>query len=773
MTMVVAWVVFPLVLAAISLGFGLLTERLGGEPVAGALLLPLGFAGATVVSTLLTALPRTAPLALPAVVALALLGLALEVLMPTRPRRIEGLAWTAAVAIFLVYGAPVILSGSATFAGYIKLDDTANWFALSDHILRHGTSLAGLPISSYQATLRFYFLQGYPLGSLTVFAIGSRLVGTDPAWVYQAFLSFQAALLALAVDPLLRPLVRSPRRRAVGAFVVAQPALLYGYALWGSVKEIVTVPLIVLLAVLAPRLYRPGGGLRALLPLGVAAAAVIGVLNVAGGVWIACAVLPCFVLAVRRLPRRTLAIRVGVLAGLAVVFTLPALVNANGFLDQAVRKLTGEHAPANLLHPLTVWQVAGIWPTGDFRIRPDHEWLAILLVLLAAAAAVWGIVDAVRGRTIELPLYVWTALVGAAILASFGSPWVDAKVLATASPAILVAAAAGISRAFDRGPSALAAGAAVGAVLVGGGVIWSNVLAYHDVWLAPRDQLGELASIGSRFAGQGPTLLNEPNPYGVAHFLRRLDPEAPGEIRWRVLPLRDGGEVKPNRYVDIDGLDPNAVLVYRTIVLPRSPLESRPPAPYRLVRSGRFYDVWQRAAVSERVLGHLTLGNPRVPWGIAPCRVVEQVGRDAAAANGRLAFVPRRLPVVHQLENVMRSQSFAVTTLGGRYQAWLTATFPGRMEMRIDGRRIGVRRNRIEHIGQPVEFGTVDLAPGRHRVDLDYAGGGLRPGSGANFGSLDRFVLAQTTEDVPVRTIPASRAHELCGRELDWIESVS
>jgi len=771
--MFVAWVVFPLVLGAISLGLGLLTERLAGGTVAGALLLPLGFAAAVVVSTLLTIVSGTAPLALPAVVALALVGLALEALFPTRPRRVEGLAWAAALAIFFVYGAPVIDSGAATFAGYAKLDDTASWLALTDHILNHGRSLAGVPRGTYEATLQFYLPQGYPLGSLTVFAIGSRLVGTDPAWTYQAYLSFQAALLALAVDPLLRPLVRSPGRRAVGAFVAAQPALLYGYALWGSVKEVVTVPLIAMLAALAPRLFRPEGGLRALIPVGVAAAAVIAVLNVGGGVWVACAVLPCLVIAVLTLPRRTLLARVGVLAGLAAVFALPALVTAHGFLHRALHSLTGERVPRNLIHPLSIWQVVGIWPTGDFRFTPDHEALAYVLIAIALAAAVWGIVAAVRRRAVEIPLYVGTALVGAAILASFGSPWVDAKVLATASPAILVASAAGVSLAFDRGSRAVAAVAAVVAVLVGGGVVWSNVEAWHAVWLAPRDQLAELGTIGKEFAGQGPALLNEPNDYGAAHFLRRLDAEAPGEIRWRVLPLRDGSQVPHDQYVDIDAFDTNAVLVYRTLVLPRTPTGSRPPAAYRLVRAGRFYDVWQRSASSPRVLAHLALGSSVTAGAAADCGQVTKVARVAAGAGGRLAFVPRPPPATHDLSGPPRSLAFSVTVPGGRYQAWLSGSFPGRMEVRVDGRRVGALRHRLEHSGQMIPFGDVDLGRGQHRVELRYSGADLHPGSAARFGLLDRFILGRTTENVPFQTIPPSRAHELCGRTLDWVEALA
>ena len=54
---------------------------------------------------------------------------------------------------------------------------------------------------------------------------------------------------------------------------------------------------------------------------------------------------------------------------------------------------------------------------------------------------------------------------------------------------------------------------------------------------------------------------------------------------------------------------------------------------------------------------------------------------------------------------------------------------------------------------------------------LRYSGADFHPGSGANFGFLDRFVLAQTTEDVAIRTIAPAQARELCGRSLDWIEA--
>ena len=78
------------------------------------------------------------------------------------------------------------------------------------------------------------------------------------------------------------------------------------------------------------------------------------------------------------------------------------------------------------------------------------------------------------------------------------------------------------------------------AATVTGGVLWSNVLAYRDVTLAPESQLRELESIGSAFRGQGPTLMTEPNYYGARYFLRGLDAEGASDLRVRQVPLRDG-----------------------------------------------------------------------------------------------------------------------------------------------------------------------------------------------------------------------------------------
>ena len=91
--------------------------------------------------------------------------------------------------------------------------------------------------------------------------------------------------------------------------------------------------------------------------------------------------------------------------------------------------------------------------------------------------------------------------------------------------------------------------AAVLAAAMIGGVGWSNVLAYRDVWLAPSSRLADLEAIGKRYAGDGPALMTEFDPYGARHFLRRLDAEGASELRRDIVPLRSGQPLPPRSSV--------------------------------------------------------------------------------------------------------------------------------------------------------------------------------------------------------------------------------
>jgi len=120
---------FPVVLGVLSLGCGLLVRRAAGIELPQSLLLPLGFAAVSVVGLIPVVLGSTAPLATPVVVTLAVLGIGLS--LPARIR-VRGWWLVAMLGVFVVFAAPFVLSGGATFGGYIKLDDTATYLAMLD-----------------------------------------------------------------------------------------------------------------------------------------------------------------------------------------------------------------------------------------------------------------------------------------------------------------------------------------------------------------------------------------------------------------------------------------------------------------------------------------------------------------------------------------------------------------------------------------------------------------------------------------------------------------
>ena len=291
---------------------------------------------------------------------------------------------------------------------------------------------------------------------------------------------------------------------------------------------------------------------------------------------------------------------VAVLLGAIALLSIPSIAIGPAFIRGAsTNEVTSSGEVANLGHPLSDLQVLGIWPAADFRNHPSDSPATYALIAILLVGVVAGVVLAWQRHAWGIPLYLTTGLGGFLVVRGLGqvglsSPWLNAKAMAEASPAVVAAGVAGSAALLESGRrvEAVVIGSAIAA-----GVLWSNGLAYSDAWLAPRSQLAELESIGKRFAGQGPALMTDTEPYGVRHFLRSLDPEGAADRRRRLVPLLDGQGLAKGTYADLDQFQLAGILVYKTLVLDRSPLESRPPSDYRLVWSGRFYDV---QAAAER-----------------------------------------------------------------------------------------------------------------------------------------------------------------------------
>ncbi len=781
--MLVAWIVFPLVLAVLCLGCGLLVEVLSRRRLGFALLPVAGLALIVVVGQFLTLSDATAELISPAVVALAVAGIGLS--LPARDRRPSAWGLAAIAGVFAVFAIPIVASGEPTFAGYIRLDDTATWMTLTDRVMDAGRSLDGLAPSTYEATLAFNLGDGYPVGVFLPLGVGTELVGTDVAWLVQPYMAFLAAVLASSLWAVAGPLVRSRAARAAIVFLAAQSALLFGYYLWGGIKEVAAAALIATFAALVGRSIAARFSFGSVVQLGLVGAALIGVLDVGGVVWIAPALLLGLALAARTLPLRQVAARAALLAGMLVVLSLPVLTSG-GLLPPTSSPLTDESAQGNLIGPLELPQVAGIWPSGDFRVDPVEPGPTNVLIAVVVVAAVAGGYYAWRRRSWAALAYVGGTLVACLALFAVGSPWVGGKALATASPAIPFAAGLAFAWLFAQGRRIEGA---VLAAVVAGGVLWSNVLAYGDVALAPHDQLVELEQIGDRVAGEGPSLMTEYSPYGARHFLRESDAEGVSELRRHRIPLLDGKTVPKGGATDTDQIDPTALGFYRTLVLRRSPAQSRPPAPYRLVYRGDYYEVWQRPEGELGMPARIPLGDRYDPYGVPDCaEVLDLASRgDLVAASGpapvivplsqadypaawatpsaRFAPVPRTPGTIAAEVGVPRA---------GDYEIWLGGSVRPRVEVRVDGEPAGTVRHLLNNEGQYVRLGAARMSAGRHLVEIEIADADLHPGSAGSAGAIGPLVLsAGDAAASRLIEVPAADARSLCGRAWDWIELAS
>ncbi|HLK44526.1 MAG TPA: hypothetical protein VKT18_00995, partial [Acidimicrobiales bacterium] len=354
-------------------------------------------------------IPGLARLATPLVVVLAILGFVVG--RPLRPV-VDRWAAVTGIGAFLAFGAPVFASGRATFAGFVKLDDTATYLAMLDRFMGHGYDVSGLPPSTYTETLNTSLVFGYPMGSLVPLGIGHVLVRTDTAWLWQPWLTVLAALLALALYGLLEPIVASRAWRALTAFVAGQAALLYGYVMWGGIKEVAAAMLLAAGCALVPSTLRAERA-RELVPFTVVGAAFVGVLSAGGALWVVPLAGAAVVWAIVQGGRRLFRLGPVLLAGL-VVLAIPTLSAARHWLHHTGAFGSGGEL-ANLLHPLDVLQTAGIWPTGDFRTGPTHIELTHALIALVAVCAVVGVAVALRARAFGVLAYVLSALGGAVL----------------------------------------------------------------------------------------------------------------------------------------------------------------------------------------------------------------------------------------------------------------------------------------------------------------------------------------------------------------------
>jgi hypothetical protein len=506
-----------------------------------------------------------------------------------------------------------------------------------------------------------------------------------------------------------------------------------------------------------------------------------------------------------------------VAAGLLVAFVaaLGTWLDVSGSL-QVAKNIASTNNPGNLQNPLRTVQILGTWLVDSYKHAPagGRLELSYALALLALGAAVLGAAYVVYLRAYALAAWIGLTLAVWLGLTAYGTTWADGKALMLSSPVVVLLAWAGVAalRALAAPPAsrqssgailprsasrrvarpaarpvlqpAFRWAAALFALALVGGVAASDALQYHGSNLAPTARYEELASLDSRFAGRGPALFTDYDEYSL-YLLRDLDVGGPGFM----FPPR--GIVLPQgQPVDLALIAPAALRSYPLIVTRRDPSAERPPAAYRLLWQGAYYQVWDRRPGAPAALAHVAASSA----GTVPCPSVAGLARLAEAHSAQL--VGASPPQIVGIDVASASHpAWAESRLGllmtphgrldatfavphaGVWDLWLKGEIMPPVAVSVDGQRLASIGGQLTGVATDPDTMAplrVRLAAGSHRLTIARGSANpLAPGSGGS-AILDSIFLtpvglgAQATLNVT----PIARWRALCGRRLEWIEVV-
>jgi hypothetical protein len=808
---------YPLALALMCVGAGLLIDRCSGRWLPAALLPSVGAAALIALSQLSTYAYPIAPATPYLLLAAALAGfvlawervLALAALVRAR-------VWLLSVPLvaYLLAIAPVLLAGRPTFSSFMALSDSAVHMIGADYLIHHGQHYAHLDLrNSYGQFIHDYYATSYPSGADTLFGGSALLLHLPLIWAFQPFVALMLALCSGPAWLLARAIGLRGAWAALAALAATVPALVYGYELIGSIKEIVALDMILTLGALLTlhRRWLARGSLRAL-PIALTIAAGVSALGVGFGAWALAAAAVLLAVLVGELhsgrarPAAALA-TIGTGALVLLVAAWPTWTHVSASLNVA-QNIASTGNAGNLPAPLKGTQVFGVWLHGSYKQAPAGVWNALTVVLIVAVVAccVLGALHLLRTRRHALLAWIALMLLAWIVLSHSATTWVDAKALVLTSSIVVLLAWGGIAalvgpasprrrvaaprrddpsgggtrRASNRRPLA-----ALLALALVGGVLASDVAQYHSSNLAPTARYEELASINDRFAGRGPTLFTDFDEYSM-YALRDLDVGGPDFVYPPpALAALAGGYGRP---VLLDRASPASLTGYPLIVTRRDPTASPPPAAYDLAWQGTYYDVWARRAGALPAARHLAVTGRRVPLA---CARVQHLAR-VAQAHG-LAVVGAEAPTLVRvkLRRAARPKGwgreragFAMRrpgTLsarfrvphGGVWEVWLQGQFMPRVSVTVDGRARGSIAGQLAGNSLVPDTATpfaLRLSSGAHTLSVTRAGFSLAPGNGGA-AVLDAVLL--TPAGTPARRLRTLTAADACEHRYDWVEVVS
>jgi hypothetical protein len=786
-----AWILAPLLLIVISLALGaLIRKRLGSEPNP-IFILASGFSLLIVIGAILTNFSFSARFTTPLILVLSIFSLVKNFSFIKNLGK-NLFSFAVIKVAFIFAGLPVISTFKVSWPGWVQLDDTATFLAITNHIMNKGHSVPENLVSTYDRTLQvvlggsFYgtynadtntSIFSYPVGSLIPLGVTGQISRIDLAWIYFPYLAFGVALTAGLLFLITSKFFSNRWLAAAVAITTAHAATFYAYALWGGIKEVALVPVLLLSLLVYQNLSRAN-----LLPI-LLVSATIYAIGGKSGIGFIIAELALF-LAFKYLKDRINFKFKKFLIPTSLILLL--LVLLSGFISDLFNKYLIPEIPdsGNLARPVNNLQIFGMWPSGDFR--NDIYWQPFSYIGLALIISItaYGLWRAFRSNETILVVGLLTTLSIAIYSLIFSGVWLTGKAIAVASPFVLLVTFFGISQLISKYQK-------IGSLLIAFtifGVATSNYLAYRHTWIAPSEKVQELQTIGKKFKDEGPALLTEYAVFGARYFLRDLQAESASELRVNPILMRDGKELQKGFAADIDLFDNSAISPYKLLVLKHTGSASRPLFNYDLAYEGKYYDVWKQNNFGNTKIKSIPLGNNYFPSETPRCSTIKEL---TANAPGKIYAAERKPTSLSSLSDGQLQPNWiadqgnpgAVIPVNGGYlqgivevdktadyQWFIGGSYPGKLKIFLDQKLIFTGHTFFEGNKYLSNYlFTSEVTAGKHLLEIRYSKPLLKVGAGANeaFGPI--YLSSETAAQAKVISASQGEIEKLCNKNLDWI----
>jgi hypothetical protein len=417
----------------------------------------------------------------------------------------------------------------------------------------------------------------------------------------------------------------------------------------------------------------------------------------------------------------------------------------------------------NLAGPLSPYEALGVWLQPDFRFVPANAFHAGELAAAALVVFGFGLLWSLRRRDIALPALVVACAAVYWYSHHTQSPYVAAKTLMIASPAVMLVTARGLltGREEDAGPRRWLVLRTLCGLAFALAALFSSSLVLRASHVMPQEQVNELAALRP-LVGTKPTLFLGNDDF-VGWELHGVDLAYFDDASTLTPAIELTGLSEPWTYgqpLDFDSIPATQLDRFRYVITTSGAYASEPPSNFRLVRAERLYDLWERhGSTPARTL----LPSPGAPGAVVDCRTA--TGRRLSHRDGTAAtFAP---PVSAGALPFVPAGTSAATTIAlpkGKWNISISYNSSETLLVSIGATQFTMPAN-LARPGPFYAVGTV-ASSGRRALSVGvYEVHPSRLASSQDIGVVSALVA--TRDPDPQSLVPLAKS---CGRYVEWYQ---